>query len=55
MDYEKFGLKVGLEIHQRLESHKLFCNCPSIMRDDKPDIVIRRRLRLPQASPVILT
>jgi Glu-tRNA(Gln) amidotransferase subunit E-like FAD-binding protein len=45
MEYEKFGLKVGLEIHQRLDSHKLFCNCPSVMRDDKPDIVIRRRLR----------
>lgn len=45
MDYEKIGLKVGLEIHQRLESHKLFCNCPSIMRDDKPDIIIKRRLR----------
>jgi len=45
MDYEKLGLKVGLEIHQRLESHKLFCNCPSVMRDDKPDVVIVRRLR----------
>ncbi len=45
MDYEKIGLKIGLEIHQRLESHKLFCNCPSVMRDDKPDIVIVRRLR----------
>jgi Glu-tRNA(Gln) amidotransferase subunit E-like FAD-binding protein len=45
MDYKKIGLKVGLEIHQRLESHKMFCNCPSVMRDEKPDIVIRRRLR----------
>ncbi len=45
MEYEKIGLKIGLEIHQRLESHKLFCNCPSIMRDDKPDIIVKRRLR----------
>ncbi|MEM4244889.1 MAG: Glu-tRNA(Gln) amidotransferase subunit GatE [Candidatus Nanoarchaeia archaeon] len=45
MDYEKIGLKIGLEIHQRLESHKLFCNCPSVMRDDKPDIIVIRRLR----------
>lgn len=42
---EEIGLKIGLEVHQRLESHKLFCNCPSIMRDDKPDIVVKRRLR----------
>ncbi|MCC7552694.1 Glu-tRNA(Gln) amidotransferase subunit GatE [Candidatus Micrarchaeota archaeon] len=24
------NLKCGLEIHQRLDTHKLFCNCPSI-------------------------
>lgn len=27
---EKPKLKCGLEIHQRLDTHKLFCNCPSI-------------------------
>ena len=27
MDYEKLGLKMGLEIHQQLNSqHKLFCH-----------------------------
>jgi len=39
------GLKIGLEIHQRLESHKLFCKCPSVLRSDKPDIVFKRKLR----------
>ncbi len=44
IDYGKIGLKVGLEIHQRLETHKLFCGCPSIMREDEPHEWIRRRL-----------
>jgi glutamyl-tRNA(Gln) amidotransferase subunit E len=45
MDYKKLGLKVGLEIHQQIEGHKLFCNCPALMRDDNPDIKIKRFLR----------
>ncbi len=45
IDYEKEGLKVGLEIHQQLNTKKLFCNCPSKIRDDKPDIIIKRRLK----------
>ena len=32
MDYEKLGLKMGLEIHQQLNSqHKLFCPCKSLL------------------------
>ncbi|MBN1157697.1 Glu-tRNA(Gln) amidotransferase subunit GatE [Candidatus Woesearchaeota archaeon] len=45
MDYEKIGLKCGIEIHQQLDSHKLFCNCPSTIRDDKADFKIKRMLR----------
>jgi len=45
MNYEHLGLKIGLEIHQRLETHKLFCKCPSVLRDDKPDIIVKRKLR----------
>ncbi len=45
MDYKKLGFKAGLEIHQQLDSHKLFCNCPSVLRDDKPDLKIMRTLR----------
>ena len=45
MDYKKLGLKVGLEIHQQLDTHKLFCECPSVMQEGKPDLVVERRLR----------
>ncbi len=45
LDYEKLGLKCGLEIHQQLSTHKLFCNCPSFIRDDKHDVEIKRYLR----------
>jgi len=44
LDYEKINFKCGIEIHQQLDTHKLFCNCPSIIRDDKPDIIVKRRL-----------
>jgi len=37
-------LKSGLEIHQQLDTHKLFCNCPSILRSDEPEFSVRRRL-----------
>jgi Glu-tRNA(Gln) amidotransferase subunit E-like FAD-binding protein len=43
-EYDKIGLKAGLEIHQQLETHKLFCNCPSILRNDKPSHIIEREL-----------
>ncbi len=45
-DYAKLGFKSGLEIHQQLDSHKLFCNCPSILRKDSPDYEIKRKLHL---------
>jgi glutamyl-tRNA(Gln) amidotransferase subunit E len=32
IDYKKIGFKAGLEIHQQLETKKLFCNCPSIFK-----------------------
>ncbi|MFA5953008.1 MAG: Glu-tRNA(Gln) amidotransferase subunit GatE [Candidatus Pacearchaeota archaeon] len=43
-DYEEFGFKSGLEIHQQLDTRKLFCNCPSILRVDEPDFEIKRKL-----------
>ena len=45
MEYNKIGLKCGIEIHQQLEGRKLFCDCPTILRDDQPDFIIRRKLR----------
>jgi len=43
-NYKKIGLKSGLEIHQQLDTHKLFCECPSILRNDDPQYEIQRKL-----------
>ncbi|KAF1078062.1 Glu-tRNA(Gln) amidotransferase subunit GatE [Methanogenium sp. MK-MG] len=33
-DYAKLGLKAGIEIHQQLDTReKLFCHCPTVLRD----------------------
>ena len=45
MDYKKLGLKCGIEIHQQLEGKKLFCNCPTLLRDGPPDFTIKRKLK----------
>ena len=44
LDYEELGLKCGLEIHQQLDTKKLFCNCPSLLRKDEPDFEVKRKL-----------
>lgn len=44
VNYKEIGLKSGLEIHQQLDTKKLFCNCPSILRSDEPDFEVRRKL-----------
>ncbi|MFH1408499.1 MAG: Glu-tRNA(Gln) amidotransferase subunit GatE [Nanoarchaeota archaeon] len=38
-------MKIGLEIHQQLDTGKLFCSCPCTLRDDPPSGTVRRRLR----------
>jgi Glu-tRNA(Gln) amidotransferase subunit E-like FAD-binding protein len=43
---EEIEFKSGLEIHQQLDSHKLFCNCPSILRQDNPDYKTERKLHI---------
>ena len=51
MDYEKLGLKMGLEIHQQLNSeHKLFCPCKTELVDDDFDELIQRKLRPTQSE-----
>ena len=43
IDFEKIGLKVGLEIHQQLDTHKkLFCKCRSIENDEYTEKFSRR-------------
>jgi Glu-tRNA(Gln) amidotransferase subunit E-like FAD-binding protein len=44
IDYKKLKFKAGLEIHQQLDSHKLFCKCPSVLRKDEPEFEVKRKL-----------
>jgi len=41
---QEIAIKAGLEIHQQLDTNKLFCNCPSILRQDSPKFSIMRKL-----------
>jgi len=49
MDYEKIGFKAGLEIHQQLDTHKLFCECQSVITEDA-DYSFDRFLRPTQSE-----
>jgi Glu-tRNA(Gln) amidotransferase subunit E-like FAD-binding protein len=44
MDYSKLGFKAGLEIHQQLDTPKLFSGAPSFLRNDEPHYTIKRKL-----------
>lgn len=46
----EIGLKAGLEIHQQLNTTKLFCECPSILRKDPEEIKFRVERKL---NPVV--
>ncbi len=51
VDYEKTGLKVGIEIHQQLNtSTKLFCNCKPELFKEEPETTFLRRLRPTQSE-----
>src|SRR2546427_12139760 len=50
MDYRTVGLKVGLEIHQQLATHKLFCEDASVLVDTPGGRRFRRRLRPTQSE-----
>jgi glutamyl-tRNA(Gln) amidotransferase subunit E len=50
-DYAKIGLKVGLEIHQQLNTKsKLFCSCRAALFKEDPEIIFLRRLRPTQSE-----
>ena len=51
MNYNEIGLKIGIEIHQQLEMHKLFCKCPSLVNDpNNPDIFFERKLHISEGE-----
>ena len=51
IDYSEIGLKVGLEIHQQLDTKtKLFCNCSPVLSKKEPEITFLRRLRPTQSE-----
>jgi glutamyl-tRNA(Gln) amidotransferase subunit E len=43
-------MRIGFEIHQQLDTHKLFCSCPSLLREDDPSYACLRRLRPTQSE-----
>ncbi len=51
IDYTRIGLKVGLEVHQQLETQiKLFCHCKPELFIEEPEITFLRRLRPTQSE-----
>ncbi|MDA3855675.1 MAG: Glu-tRNA(Gln) amidotransferase subunit GatE [Candidatus Woesearchaeota archaeon] len=46
INYTQVGLMCGIEIHQQLNTGKLFCSCPCLIEDNKDfDKEIKRKLR----------
>jgi glutamyl-tRNA(Gln) amidotransferase subunit E len=51
VDYDEIGLKVGLEIHQQLDTGaKLFCQCRPELFKEEPEITFLRGLRPTQSE-----
>jgi glutamyl-tRNA(Gln) amidotransferase subunit E len=51
VNYSEIGLKVGLEIHQQLDTKtKLFCSCRPKLFKEEPEITFIRQLRPTQSE-----
>ena len=50
-DYQKLGFKAGLEVHQQLDTKKLFCHCPSLVNDTNSKFTeIKRKLTVTEGE-----
>ena len=46
INYKEIGLKCGIEFHQMLDTkEKLFCHCPTQLKQEKPEYLFERKLR----------
>jgi len=45
IDYKKLGFKAGIEIHQELNTNKLFCNCSSNLKEVNLISKTKRKIR----------
>jgi glutamyl-tRNA(Gln) amidotransferase subunit E len=43
-------MKIGFEIHQQLDTNKLFCSSPSELKETEGDYEVKRRLRPTQSE-----
>jgi len=51
IEYSKIGLKIGLEVHQQLNTEaKLFCSCKTQLFKEEPELTFLRRLRPTQSE-----
>ncbi|MFC1553607.1 Glu-tRNA(Gln) amidotransferase subunit GatE [candidate division KSB1 bacterium] len=44
LNYKDIGFKGGIEIHQQINTRKLFCECPTRVRIEEPDDMTKRKL-----------
>jgi glutamyl-tRNA(Gln) amidotransferase subunit E len=49
LDFKKIGFKAGLEIHQQLDTQKLFCSCRGD-NEDEFDFEVKRRLSISKSE-----
>ncbi|NOR84858.1 Glu-tRNA(Gln) amidotransferase subunit GatE [archaeon] len=53
LDFEKLGLKCGVEIHRQLNTKKLFCDCESTLKDEPIGKIVRNLRALAGETGVI--
>jgi len=45
LNYKKLNFKCGLEIHQQLNTKKLFCDCSSTLNEKELQVDVKRKIR----------